>query len=320
MRAGAVLLGVLALSPAAHAESNNSDGIAWLQRMATAARQLSYSGIFTYRYGDYSESSKISHIADELGELEKLESLEGPVREIIRNKDEVWCYLPELKAVKIERAETRRFFPALIANPVQLFGESYRIKQLGKDRVAGRGCQVLALEPKDNMRYGYRLCAELESGLLLRANMLRGKDEILEQFAFNEIRIGPLIPRESLKSKFSGENWPHHNPPVIEASGWTVQNLPVGFKKVMELKRTMANRPERVAHLLYSDGLAAVSVFVEPRTGEPKQTSRPVQQGPVSFYTKQIASYNIIVLGEVPPGAVLQIANSVTQQSQGDGK
>jgi sigma-E factor negative regulatory protein RseB len=315
MRRFLALAGCIALAPSAFAQgAPPTDALGWLQRMATAARQLNYSGVFTYRYGNNSESSKITHMVDEIGELEKIEALEGPVREIIRNKEEVWCYLPEIKAVKIDRAQTRRFFPALITDPATLFSESYRVKLLNRDRVAGRDCQMVALEPKDNLRYGYRLCAELQSGLLLRAGMVRGRDEVLEQFAFNEVRIGQLIPRESVKSTFSAENWARQAAPTIEASGWTVKALPAGFNKVMELKRTMTNKPEPVTHLLYSDGLAAVSVFIEPRKSEPRPTTKPSQQGPVSFYTRQIPNYNVVVLGEIPPIAVMQIANSVVRQ------
>ena len=292
------------------AESAN-DGMTWLAKMASAARQLNYAGTFVYRYGSFSESSRIRHLADEIGELEKIESLDGPVREIIRNKDEVWFYLPDIKTVKIDRAQTRRFFPALIADPVQSFSEGYGIKVLGKDRVAGRDCRLLALEPKDLFRYGYNLCADIESGLLLRASMVNGQNEVLEQFGFSDVKIGQFIPRDTLKSNFSNENWLRQNPPVVELSGWEVKELPPGFRKVMELKRRMASKADPVTHLLFSDGLAAVSVFVELRQGAPKATARPTQQGPVSYYSRQIPNYNIVVLGEVPAAAVLQIANSV---------
>lgn len=309
-----VAMTLLLAALASNAESP-LDGMTWLSRMATAARQLNYAGTFVYRHADRTETSRVRHLADELGEMEKIESLDGPVREIIRDRDEVWCYMPELKAIKIDRAQAKRFFPALIADPVRAFEEGYAIKVKGKDRVAGRDCQQIHLEPKDQFRYGYRLCADLESGLLLRANMIRGRDEVIEHFGFSEIRVGQLIIRDTLKSNFSSENWVRQSPPAVDASGWSVKALPPGFKKIVELKRTLANRPDRVTQLLYSDGLTAVSVFIEPRKGEPKATARPSQQGAVSFYSRQLPDHNVVVVGEVPPVAVEQIANSVTKDS-----
>ena len=309
-----VAMTLLLAALASNAESP-LDGMTWLSRMATAARQLNYAGTFVYRHADRTETSRVRHLADELGEMEKIESLDGPVREIIRDRDEFWCYMPELKAIKIDRAQAKRFFPALIADPVRAFEEGYAIKVKGKDRVAGRDCQQIHLEPKDQFRYGYRLCADLESGLLLRANMIRGRDEVIEHFGFSEIRVGQLIIRDTLKSNFSSENWVRQSPPAVDASGWSVKALPPGFKKIVELKRTLANRPDRVTQLLYSDGLTAVSVFIEPRKGEPKATARPSQQGAVSFYSRQLPDHNVVVVGEVPPVAVEQIANSVTKDS-----
>jgi sigma-E factor negative regulatory protein RseB len=303
-------------SAGAEAGDTARDAMGWLTRMANAARQLNYSGTFVYRQGDHSETSRIRHLADEIGEMEKIESLDGPIREIIRNKEEVWCYMPELKAIKIDRAQAKRFFPALITDPAQHFNEGYVIKLRSKDRVAGRECQQIHLEPKDQFRYGYRLCADIESGLLLRAATVRGREEVVEHFSFSDVNIGQLIVRDTMKSNFSNENWIRHSPPVAELSGWMVKNLPPGFKKQVELRRTLSNRPEPVTQLLYSDGLASVSVFIEPRKGEPKQTTRPSQQGAVSFYARQLAEHNVVVVGEVPTIAVMEIANSVARENR----
>lgn len=303
-------------SAVANAAEPATDAMGWLTRMATAARQLNYAGTFVYRHGDQSETSRIRHLVDEIGEMEKIESLDGPIREIIRNKEEVWCYMPELKAIKIDRAQAKRFFPALITDPAQHFNEGYVIKLRNKDRVAGRDCQQIHLDPKDQFRYGYRLCADIESGLLLRAATVRGREELVEHFSFSDVSIGQLIMRDTLKSNFSDENWVRHSPPVAELSGWMVKNLPPGFKKQVELRRTLANRAGPVTQLLYSDGLASISVFIEPRKGEPKETIRPSQQGAVSFYARQIAEHNIVVVGEVPAIAVMEIANSVARETR----
>jgi sigma-E factor negative regulatory protein RseB len=308
----ATWLGAFGIVVAVHAEeAAKTPAEIWLTRMANAARQLNYSGVFSYRYGNFSETSRITHLADGNGGIEKIELLEGPQREIIRNKDEVWCYIPEARLVKIDRAETRRFFPALLPDPAQAFGNNYEVSVGQADRVAGRDCQILALRPKDNLRYGYRLCADRESGLLLRASMIRGRDEVLEQFVFTEIRIGEFIARDKLKPSYSDPNWPVEKSRVIVDSRWTLKNPPAGFKKVMELERKLASRPTMVTQWLLSDGLAAVSVFIEPFQGEGTVSPKAIQQGPVSFISKQIQDHLVTVLGEVPPLTVTQIVNAL---------
>lgn len=285
---------------------------ALLARMAQAARQLTFQGVFTYRYGNLSESSRIVHIADEQGELEKIELLEGPPREIIRNRDEVWCYNLDTKTIKYDRAESRRFFPSLIPDSPATFSHQYRATIMGSDRVAGRECQVMILAPRDGLRYGYRFCADRETGLLLRSAMVRGKDEILEQFAFSEIRIGEVISREQLRPTYADAKWPVERARVVDETRWIAKSLPAGFRKIMQTERRLASHSNTVMQWLLTDGFAAVSVFIEPQPRKAVLLPKPIQQGPVSFYSRQLQDHLITVLGEVPPLTVMQIADAIT--------
>ncbi len=305
------LIWALGYAVGAHAQDLSGDSPeAWLARMASAAKQLSYEGTFTYRYGNFSESSRIVHALTETGEVQKIELLDGPAREIIRTQQKIWCYIPDAKTVKIDRAETRRFFPSLIPDHVQTFAQNYRVLVKGPDRVAGRECRVLALLPRDALRYGYKLCADRETGLLLRASMVRGKDEVLEQFVFSEIRVGPVSP-ERVKPTYEHVGWRQETSSPSNDQRWQLKSLPVGFREVMQLQRRLVSRPNMVTHWLLSDGLAAVSVFIEPRDAEAAISPRPAQQGPVSVYSRAVDNHLITVLGEVPPDTVVQIANSV---------
>ena len=92
---------------------DQADALAWLERIARVARQLNYSGTFVYQHGDQVETSRITHYFDRTGEYEKLETLDGPAREFIRNNDNVTCYLPDSKAVVVEK-RTARQFPAFL--------------------------------------------------------------------------------------------------------------------------------------------------------------------------------------------------------------
>ena len=312
-------IAILALAaPVLAAESGvTEDGMAWLKKMSAASRQLNYSGTFVYRYATQTETSRIVHYVNQAGgEFEKMETLDGPAREVIRTNDQVICYLPETKTVLIEKRGKRRF-PALV--PEQLTGatDNYNISVTGTDRVAGHACRVIVLVPRDKARYGHRFCAEINSGLPLRARTLNEKNEPLESFAFTELKIGGSFNRDRVRSRYStkSKDWRVDLSAfsVAEAdavTGWVLTRQPAGFRKLTEMTRSFAGRTFKVSHIVYSDGMAAVSVFIEPMP-----RTRPVRslshQGAVNIYTRTVSDYMVTVLGEAPAATVMQIANSL---------
>jgi sigma-E factor negative regulatory protein RseB len=317
-RAWPILLLGLAAPVVLAAESGaTQDGITWLKKMAGASRQMNYTGTFVYRHGNQSETSRIVHYVNQAGgEFERMETLDGPSREVIRTNDQVICYLPETKTVIIEKRGKRRF-PSLL--PEQLTGvtDNYTVKATQMDRVAGHDCQVILLIPRDKMRYGHHFCADPASGLLLRARTFNEKNEPLESFAFTQLRMGGSFNRDDVRSRYAGKSrdWrvDHSQFSIADApseTGWVLTQQPAGFKKMTELTRSFAGRPAKVSHLVFSDGLAAVSVFIEPL---PKSRSlRSLShQGAVNIYTRTVSDHMVTVLGEAPAATVMQIANSL---------
>jgi sigma-E factor negative regulatory protein RseB len=313
-----VLLGLSVAAGAAAAEpAESQDGLAWLKKMASASRQLNYSGTFVYRNSRQAETSRIAHFVNSAGgEFERLVTLDGPMREVIRTNDQVTCYLPASKTVIIERRSPRRF-PALL--PEQLTGvtDSYQVRKEGTDRVGDHDCQVIALEPKDKLRYAHSFCADVVTGLPLRARSFSEKGEALESFAFTQLDIGGAFDREKVKSRWAAKakDWRVDRSalPVAETpgdTGWILTTPLPGFKKLTELKRSIAGRAAPVAHIVFSDGLAAVSVFIEPLPS-PKVVPQLSHQGAVNIYTKPVADYMVTALGEAPAATVMQIVNSL---------
>jgi sigma-E factor negative regulatory protein RseB len=311
-----VALGIAA--PALGAEgAAPQDGIAWLNKMANASRQLNYVGTFVYRHGNQTETSRIAHYVNLAGgEFEKMETLDGPVREVIRTNDQVVCYLPETKTVIIEK-RGKRSFPAMLPDRLTGLTENYTVRVEGRDRVAGHDCQVIVLEPKDNLRYGRRFCADVTSGLPLRARTYNEKKEPLESFAFTEVRLGGSFNHEAVKSRYSAisRNWKidqsgFPGAEVPSDTGWVLTREPAGFRKLTELKRSIAGRTAMVSHIVYSDGLAAVSVFIEPLP-KARIAHSLSHQGAVNIFTRPVADHMVTVLGEAPAATVMQIANSL---------
>lgn len=310
-----ILLGGIGYADFACAETDD-DATAWLKKMATASRQVKYAGTFVYQHGRQIETSRIAHWADAGGEYEKLETLDGPPREFIRNNENVTCYLPESKTVVIEKRSARQF-PALLPDHLAGLSDNYVVKKGKRERIAGYDCQMIELESKDNLRYGHRFCAELASALLLQARTYSEKSELIESFAFTQVTIGNGVTRDLLKSRYAGkiQTW-RVDKSALEKhdastdTGWILKSQPAGFKKLTEMMRSIGGRTSPVTHIVYSDGLAAVSVFIEPMPKSPPQVG-PTYQGAVNIYVKSQADQMVTVVGEAPARTIRQIAESL---------
>ena len=316
-RSAGVALGLAALLwlPSALAD----EAAEWLQRAATAARQLNYVGTLLYTHDGRAETSRVMHMVDTRGEHEKVFYLDGPAREVIRNNDEVRCYYPDAKIIRVEARNHRNAFPSLLPQQLDTLAEYYTFRKAEQARIAGIETQAYVFEPKDGMRYGHKLWADLNSGLLLKAQLLNEHNLPIEQFVFTDIQIGVKIERDTLRPTYRPPpaDWEmRQSPPgdvVQQDTGWTVKELPPGFAKIVEGYRTLRGKVGPVAHLVYSDGLVAVSVFVEAMPQAP-QAVGPSQQGGINVYSRQLDEHLVTVLGEAPEATVRQIADSVAHR------
>ncbi|WP_050465467.1 MucB/RseB C-terminal domain-containing protein [Herbaspirillum autotrophicum] len=309
--------------------SSNQDAQTLLKKIQSAAQRLNYSGTFVYQQANQMRTSRITHLLFGKNEVEKLEVLDGKPREYIRSNDDVACYVPETKTVLIEKRVTRDVFPAILAaNPTDLV-DYYNVRMGETGRVAGLDCQAIVLEPKDKLRYGYKLWADKATGLLLRAQTFDAKNEIVEQISFTQIEIGN-IDHSRVKTSFPNTNGWHVENAVmsqVNLSGWSV-TPPPGFKKIQEVRRLISdtqnsgartaqsgNTTQReVSQIVFSDGLAAISVFIEP--GSQSRTEGSMQQGAMNIVGRRQGDYWLTVVGEVPGAAIRQVSNSIEFKSK----
>lgn len=295
------------------------DAHAWLMKMERAARSLDYEGVFVYQQGNVLESMRIVHSVNDGVVRERLVSLTGATREIVRNEREVQCYLPDENSVFIEhRTAESKTFPAILPERLSDLEKSYAL-QLGPGaRVAGRDAQTILIKPKDSYRYGYRLWADKATGLLLKASLLDERGKTIEQFMFTAIRPGVAIPPAELQPQQAFKGRPGEvQDQAVETNqdpAWKVEELPPGFKLSAFLTRRLAKQDRSIEHLIFSDGLAAVSVFVEKtQEGAGSPASRATRQmGAVHAYGKVVEDYQITVVGEVPAVTVNMIGRSVS--------
>jgi sigma-E factor negative regulatory protein RseB len=318
--AGKLAVAVIALAGLSAVQAGaepltQDDALKILERISTAARTLNYEGTFVYQHGGRVETSRIVHFVDTDGEHEKLETLDGPRREIIRNNDEVLCYYPDAKIVRSQKRIAKRSFPALVPEQLNSIASFYTVRNVRMERVAGFDSQVVILEPKDAMRYGHKLWAEKTTGLLLKARTVDESGRVVEQFAFTQLIIGPSVTREMISPSYEAtfpewrlDRFAQSMLSEVETR-WTVHDYPPGFRKIMDMRRTKQGG-RVVTHMVYSDGMAAVSIFIESMPGRSVNEGL-TRQGAINIYRRTVGDNLVTVLGEAPANTIMQFGNSV---------
>ena len=290
------------------------DGMALLRKIYQATERLSYSGTFIYQQGDRTETSRITRVTGPGGDIERVEVLDGIPREIVRTRDTVRCYLPETQTVKVERRIDQRAFPSMLPEQISDLARSYTITRGETIRIAGFDCQAVVLTPKDDLRYGYKLWADKNSGMLLKARTFNRKGETVEQFTFAQFAIGN-VSRDRVRTRHAAQSWRIEDAAVAPAnltrSGWSVGAGLPGFRKITEVTRRLGDaRP--VGQMVFSDGMAAVSVFIEPLTGRTEAARHGLSSlGSFHIYTREVANHLVTVVGEAPATSVQRIASQV---------
>jgi sigma-E factor negative regulatory protein RseB len=288
----------------------------WIQAARTAAMRVNYTGTIIYQAGGEMSSSRITHLFDGSNSHERIQTLDGKPREYLRKRsgsdDEVQCLIPESRKIVVEKRSVEDSFPALSsASPDEIL-QRYAAKLGPVERVAGLEAQALALEPRDTLRYAYRLWLDRTTGLLLRAQTLNERREVIEQIAFSDVRIGERIDRAALKSPWSTDGWSvvrsEYRPADLAKMGWIVPT-PDGFRRTKEVVRRM--HAADAMQVVFADGLATISVFIEPDSPVTDPPEAVRIHGPTSAFSRRVSEALVTVVGEVPPGTVRAVALSV---------
>ena len=318
MRAGSVwrqsrwvlgVAGLLLVSGMARADA----ALDWLNRAAAAAKQQNYSGVYVYHHGEHVEVLRVLHRTDATGELEKVEVLDGTPRQFLRINNDVYCHLPDGKNVRLERNALRRFFPALLpAQPASLL-DYYEAKLGGTERVAGRLCQVVTLEPRDDYRYAYNLWLDKQTGLPLKSRSINGNGGVVSMFVFSEIQIGKAPDAQLFRNDLAGKRIQKASLDKPAGVVWSV-TPPPGFQQVQEAVRSLPGKQAPVTHLVFSDGMSVLSMFVEPVDPQAQRLQGLSAEGAIGVYAREVDGYTVTTLGEVPSTALIETGNSVKKK------
>ena len=289
---------------------------AWLERMQDAAHTLDYTGTFVYRHDRVLSAMRIVHRVAHGRVTERLTTLDGRRQVIIRRHGQIRCYLPHDHVEFIEqRAMALKTFPTLMPTHLKPLRRFYAIHLGGLGRVAGAPVRLVVIDPRDDYRYGYRLWADRKNGLLLKATVISHSGKAIEQFLFTHLHLRRAIPASAVGpiglghagtyKEERGELFPDPTPT------WTVTRVPPGFRLAMHLMRRMAGHKGIVQHLVYSDGLAGVSVFVGRRAPSAPRHAQLYRLGALHVFRTVVDHRMVTALGDVPTLTVETMALSV---------
>lgn len=315
-----LLVLLLCVLPAAVAD----DAREWLGRMEHAVESLSYEGTFVHMVGNRIETMHVIHRAVDGEIAERLFSRDQPGREILRHNDKVTCIFADQRTVLVERRSSRRGTPLLNAlpkDPTEV-EQWYEFRQAGDDRKLGRSARIIEIQPRDGFRYGHRLWLDTSTAMPLKIQLLDHEGSAVEQIQFVSMVLPAEISDARLQSdvEVDGFTWYQQDrpSPAAEAlaSAWTVDNPPPGFRLTESRVRTLPGSEHALEHLVYSDGLASVSVFVEPAEATDRKLSGLSRMGAAHAFTVIIDGQQITAVGEVPPVTVERIATSLRAAPQ----
>lgn len=280
----------------------SKDAEAWLERIGPALARQDYQGTLVTVSGNSMETLGVFHSWHEGRERMRLVALTGPRREVIQDGQMVMCIGTGLASVGYDGDASSRWNPAgRFASAGKL--PNYRAR-LGKaGRVAARDCQVVDLQPKDQWRYGYRLWLDHETGLPLRIALLGEAGRPLEQMAFTDLRTSKPALADLRPSTTEGLRR-IQNLKVNRVAGdprWRIASPPPGFSL------RGGRRLGESVQLLYSDGLASVSIYIEPVPGS-RRGETSVRRGAVNIHTLVGNGRRVVAIGKVPAATVAYFA------------
>jgi sigma-E factor negative regulatory protein RseB len=293
----------------------------WLARMNQALISRNYDGVFSHWQGGRVEMLRIIHRLQDGEVTERLVSLDGSGREFIRSGGELVCYLPDQQTVVVEKRSERRPLLGNFPSFDETSAGVYDVQEIKRTRFNRRNTRVIAVTPRDNFRYGYRLWIDESTAMPLKTQLCDARGRVLEQMVFASLTLSARIPNAAFKPEVStdGFQWVRNDrEPVRAASSqsitWSALKLPPGFRMMNRSAQLMPGATNPVGHLVFTDGLASVSVFVElqPSTRVPKgQGTASTRFGSSSAFSTVVNGHKVTAMGEVPPATVRFIANSL---------
>ncbi len=288
----AFLLGAEPLLVWAQAVDHRPDPRQLFEKMRLASFLYSYEGAMTYEHDGQLSSFHMSSGETDGGWVQGIRFLSGPERQFAQPIN--LCGFDNVGQLR-----------SRITEDTDDLALSYNFQSRSEFRIAGRQAQEVLVTPADGSRYGYNFAVDMETGLMLHAVTLDPQRNILERFQFISIESGPAT-----------RNFQSVQAQCVEASDavsgvetgevpWELAWVPSGFKRVKIEHESMRTQ------LVYSDGLATFSVFIELLDEvrfPPATTSFGATSLMLNYYLVRGDTFAVTVVGELPLTTLQSIA------------
>lgn len=292
----------------------------WLDGMSAALQTLDYDGTFVYLHDGKLEAMRIIRRMDKGGQRERLVSLTGSAREVLRDDKAVTCIMSDNKSVMVGQSRPPQPFP-VVPRDLGSVSPHYLLEDVGDDRMAGHEARVIAITPRDRFRYGYRFWIATDTHMLLKSDLTDVDGKPIEQMMFTRISISDDIPADDLQPSLTGDGYTWHSQMNVSREPdrkegkpvWQVGRLPAGFTLTHFQRKRMRDAAGDAQHMVFSDGLATVSAYVEKADSVRDPLVGLSSMGAMNAYGVLRDGFQLTVVGEVPPATVEMIATSLVR-------
>ncbi|MBL0945402.1 MAG: MucB/RseB C-terminal domain-containing protein [Hydrogenophaga sp.] len=291
----------------------------WLSRMHEASRYRAYTGTLVVTSGSAMSASKIWHVCDGNQQMERVEMLTGAPRTTMRRNNEVITFEPETRKAVVEKRESLGMFPDLVRTPKNVIPQFYGSREIGAQRVAGHLADMVEILPRDEFRFGYRVWSEQKSGLVVKLQTLDSRGRVLEQVAFSELQLDAPVSMDKLARLMKDTRGYEVVKPTMrkttpQAEGWRLKETVPGFASMScHTRDADASTAPGQAPMqwVFSDGLASVSLFVEPFDAQRHGQEGEAALGATYSVSRRVGDHWVTAVGEVPPATLQRFAQSL---------
>ena len=293
----------------------------WLSRMHEASRQRAYTGTLVVSAGSSMSASKIWHVCDGTQQMERVETLTGAPRTTIRRNSDVITFVPDTKKAVVEKRDSLGLFPDRLRTPTNVIPQFYSAREVGVQRIAGHLADMVEILPRDELRFGYRIWSEQKSGLVVKLQTLGASGQVLEQVAFSELQLDAPVSMEKLTKLMKDTRGYEVHKPLLkktsaEAEGWRLKEPVPGFTPMSCHTRDTPGAGAQGSSAssmqwVFSDGLASVSLFVEPFDLQRHSQESTAEVGATHSVNRRVGDYWLTVIGEVPTPTLRRFASAL---------
>ena len=284
-----------------------------LEKSAKASQQLNYEGVFHSQSSSESNSTHVIHANIDNKEYCLLKMLDGAPNEVFCSGDMV--YVTSQDGLLIKKRKNQFLFPSVLPSDIKHLKKNYQLSFGEKKRVADRMAQHIELKAKDNLRFNYHIWIDEKNLLPLKLIVTNNKNQPIEQSTFTTIAFSEVIDKDifekniNLSKVYVSKNKFIEN--YVSNKFWNLKDLPSGFKEVDLISRRVNGLNLLDYQIIFSDGLAYVSLFIRPitRGTEPKEGT--VAIGPTNISARYQDGYQIMSVGMVPTETVNTFSGAI---------